>query len=414
MKAPRAPFYKRMWFFLLILGPGMVSAMAGNDAGGTATYSVIGANYGFKMLWLLVIVGIGLATIQEMCARMGVVTGKGLSDLIREEFGVRWTLFAMIILLVANIAVTIAEFAGIAASLEIFGITRYLTIPITAVFIWWLITKGTYRFVERFFIAVCFIYFSYIISGLMAKPDWALVLQNTVVPHFEFKANFIMIAIAMIGTTITPWMQFYLQSSIVERGYKTRQYGMERWDVILGAVVAVVIAYFIIVACGATLHTAGIQVHSAKDAALALSPLVGSSAAMLFALGLFGSSFLGATILPLSSAYAICEAFGLENGISKKLSEAPVFFFLFTALILIGAGVVLIPSVSLINVMVISQTANGILLPFILIFMLLLGNNKKLMGEHKNSAFYNIVIWGIALFLILLTIILLFSSLVHF
>lgn len=410
MKNRRAPFHKRIWLFLLILGPGLISAMAGNDAGGTATYSVIGANHGYKMLWLLLIVGIGLATIQEMCARMGVITGKGLSDLIREEFGVRWTLFAMLILLVANVAVTIAEFAGIAASFELFGLSRYATIPLTAFFIWWLITRGSYRSVERFFIAVCFVYFAYIASGIMAGPDWGEAIKHTFIPHFEFQRNYIMIAIAMIGTTITPWMQFYLQSSVVEKGLKAKRYVWERWDIIVGAIVAVVIAYFIILACGATLNQAGVTIHEAKDAAQALAPLAGNKAAYLFALGLFASSFLGAIILPLSSSYAICEAFGLENGISKKFEEAPVFYILFTMLIVIGALVVLIPKVSLINVMVVSQTTNGILLPFILIFMLLLVNNKKLMGEHTNSKFYNVVIWGIALFLILLTVILLISS----
>lgn len=395
---------------MAILGPGVIAAIAGNDAGGTATYSVVGARYGYHMLWMLLLVGISLIVIQEMCARMGVVTGKGLSDLIREEFGVRWTLFAMMVLLVANIAVTISEFAGIAASLEIFGITRYLSVPFMVTIIWVLMTRGTYKGVERIFIAMCFIYFSYIFSGFLARPDWGLVFKHTVVPSFQLDLNFVMLSIAMVGTTVTPWMQFYLQSSVVEKGIKMRQYKYQKWDVILGSIVAVIIAFFIIIACSAVLHPRGIVVHEAKEAALALRPFAGGFAAALFALGLFASSTLGASILPLSSSYAICEAFGWENGISKKFSEAPIFYALYTALILIGGGVVLLPNVHLINIMLFSQTTNGILFPFILIFMLLLVNNKRLMGEHINSRFNNFVAWATALVLIVLTILLVFSS----
>lgn len=399
---------KRYFLILAILGPGVISAIAGNDAGGTATYSIVGARYGFTLLWLLFLVAISLIVVQEMCARMGAVTGKGLSDLIREEFGVRWTLFAMVILLIANVAVTISEFAGIAASLEIFGLSKYLTVPLIAFFIWFLIVKGSYRIVERIFIGVCFIYFAYIFSGFMAKPEWVSVVRHTFVPSFTFNRDMILIAIAMIGTTVTPWMQFYLQSSIVEKGIKLRQYRFQKWDVIVGSIVAVVIAAFIIIACGATLHIQGITVHEAKDAALALTPIAGSYAGMLFALGLFASSTLGASILPLSSSYAICEAFGWENGISKNFSEAPIFYTLYTVLIVVGASVVLIPKLHLFSVMVFSQTANGILFPFILIFMLILVNKKRLMGEHVNSRFYNIIAWLTALSLIFLTGLLLF------
>jgi len=397
---------KRFILLLAILGPGVIAAMAGNDAGGTATYSVIGASLGYHLLWLLIIVGIGLAVIQEMCARMGAVTGKGLSDLIREEFGVRWTLFAMLILLVANIAVTIAEFAGIAASLEILGITKYISVPFMAFIIWWLVMKGSYKTVERVFIAMCFIYFSYIFAGVLAKPDWALVGRSTLVPSFKFSHRFILLAIAMIGTTITPWMQFYLQSSIVEKGIKMKQYLYSRWDVIVGSILAVIIAGFIVIACGATLNVNGVQIHEAKDAALALFPLVGNFAGILFAVGLFASSTLGASILPLSSSYALCEAFGLENGVNKTFREAPIFFIIYTVLMLIGALTVLLPNVSLINIMLVSQTANGILLPFILIFMLLLVNNRRLMGAYVNNSFYNFVAGGIAILLIVFTVLL--------
>ena len=399
---------------MAILGPGIISALAGNDAGGTATYSIVGARFGFHMLWMLVLVGISLVVIQEMCARMGVITGKGLSDLIREEFGVRWTFFAMAVLLVANIAVTISEFAGIAASLEIFGITRYLSVPVMVLLIWFLMTRGSYKGVERIFIAMCLVYFAYIFSGFMARPDWGMVFKQTITPSFKFDMNFILVAIAMVGTTVTPWMQFYLQSSVVEKGVKIKQYGYQRWDVILGSVVAVVIAFFIVVACAAVLYPQGIIVHDAKEAALALRPFAGNYASILFAIGLFASSTLGASILPLSSSYAICEAFGWENGISKKFTEAPIFFGLYTILILIGGGVVLLPRLNLINIMLFSQTTNGILFPFILIFMLLLVNNKRLMGQHVNSRFNNLVAWSTAAVLMLLTGMLLVTSLWKF
>ncbi|MFH1826277.1 MAG: Nramp family divalent metal transporter [bacterium] len=406
----RWPNLKRMWIFLAILGPGVIAAIAGNDAGGTATYSIVGARFGYHMLWMLFLVGISLIVIQEMCARMGVVTGKGLSDLIREEFGVRWTFVVMLVLLVANIAVTISEFAGIAASLEIFNISRYVSVPLMVLIIWGLMTRGSYKGVERVFIAACFIYFTYIFSGILARPDWAVVFRNTVVPTFKFDHEFVMIAIAMIGTTVTPWMQFYLQSSVVEKGIKIKQYSYQKWDVILGSVIAVIIAFFIIVACGAVLHPHGIVISEAKEAALALKPFAGNFAALLFAVGLFASSTLGASILPLSSSYAICEAFGWENGISKKFDEAPIFYSLYTALILIGGGVVLLPNMNLIHIMLFSQTTNGILFPFILIFMLLLVNNKRLMGEYTNSRFNNSVAWVTAGVLIVLTVLLVIFS----
>jgi len=403
---------KKIGIILAIVGPGVIAAIAGNDAGGTATYSIVGARFGYHMLWLLLLVGIALVVIQEMCARMGVVTGKGLSDLIREEFGVRWTLFAMLILLIANVAVTISEFAGIAASLEIFGITRYFSVPLMAGIIWSLMTMGSYKAVERVFISICFIYFSYIFSGLLARPDWGLAFHSLVVPTFEFNFDFIVIAIAMVGTTIAPWMQFYLQSSVVEKGIKPKQYKYQRWDVILGSILAVVIAMFIVIACAAVLHPRGIMIDEAKDAALALQPFAGNLAVFLFGLGLFASSTLGASILPLSSAYAICEAFGWENGISKKFSEAPVFYTLYTILIVVGAGVVLLPNIHLIDIMIFAQTTNGVLFPFILIFMLRLVNNKRLMGHYVNSRLNNLIAWATAAILIVLTVLLLFVTVI--
>lgn len=395
---------KRIFYILALLGPGIISAIAGNDAGGTATYSIVGAHYGYQMLWILSLVAIALIIVQEMCARMGVVTGKGLSDLIREEFGLRITFLAMLVLLVANIAVTISEFAGIAASVEIFGISKYISIPIASLIIWWIIVKGSYRQVEKIFIGMCLVYLSYIFAGFFANPNWNDVLHHTFVPSFKWDKSFILITIAMIGTTVTPWMQFYLQSSVVEKGIRIKQYKYQRWDIILGSLIAVVIAFFIIIACGATLNREGIQIFVARDAALALTPIAGKFAGILFATGLFASSILGATILPLSSSYAICEAMGWENGINKKLKEAPIFFALYTLLILIGAVVILIPKIPLIPIMIFSQTTNGVLFPFILILMLLLVNNKRLMKKHTNSSIYNIIVYLTAISLIILSV----------
>jgi len=397
---------RRILFFLAIIGPGIITATAGNDAGGTATYSIVGAHFGYNLLWLLILTTFILVIVQEMCARMGAVTGKGLSDLIREEFGIRWTFIAMSILLVANIAVTISEFAGIAASMEIFGISKYISVPIVAFFIWYLIVRGSFKGVERVFLVVCLIYISYIFSGFLAKPDWLQAFKHTVIPTVKLEPEYIRIMIALVGTTITPWMQFFLQSNIVEKGISLKQYRYQRLDTIFGSISAGIVAFFIIVACSATLHKAGIEITSAREAGLALKPLAGNFAAYLFALGFFGASTLGASILPLSSSYAMCEAFGFENGISKRFSEAPIFYSLYTALILVGVAVVLFPRIPLIFVMLLAQEINGILLPFILIFMIILVNDKRIMGEHVNSKWYNFIVWSTAVLLIALTLIL--------
>ncbi len=397
---------RRILFFLAIIGPGIITATAGNDAGGTATYSIVGAHFGYNLLWLLLLTTFILVVVQEMCARMGAVTGKGLSDLIREEFGIRWTFIAMAILLVANIAVTISEFAGVAASLEIFGISKYLSVPIVAFLIWFLIIRWSFKGVERIFLGFCLVYISYVFAGVLAKPDWLLAFKSTVIPTIKLESEYIRIMIALIGTTITPWMQFFLQSNIVEKGITLKQYRYQRLDTIFGSISAGIIAFFIIVACSATLHKAGIHISSAREAGLALKPLAGGFASYLFALGLFGASTLGASILPLSSSYAICEAFGFENGISKRFSEAPIFYSLYTALILIGVVVVLFPKIPLIFVMLLAQEVNGILLPFILIFMIILVNDKRIMGDYVNSRWYNFVVWSTAILLIALTFIL--------
>lgn len=392
------------------MGPGIITACADNDAGGIATYSVAGAHFGYSFLWMLLLITISLAVIQEMCARMGAVTGKGLSDLIREEFGLRWTLFAMIILLIANVTTAISNFAGIAASLEIFGITKYVSIPIITSIIGFVVARGSHKGIERFFLLFCLVQFVYIISGFLAGPDWGLALKNTFVPTFKIEPNFILIFIGTIGTTITPWMQFFIQSSIVDKGINIKQYKYERFEVLVGALITNIVSFFIIIACAATLFKYGIIIDTAKDAALALEPIAGKYCEILFALGLFGASTLAASILPLSSSYAICEAFGWENGLDKKVKEAPIFYGLFTALIVISSFIVLIPRLPLIHVMLLSQEINGILLPVILVFMMLLINNKRLMGKYVNSKLNNFIA-GITIFcLVLLTILLIFSA----
>lgn len=394
-------------FFLTILGPGIITACADNDAGGITTYSVCGAVYGYKMLWLLFIITLCLIVIQEMVARMAVVTGKGLSDLIREEFGVRITFFSMLVLLLANLATLIAEFAGIAASLKIFGIHKYLSLPLIAFLIWILVIKGSYKFVERFFLILGLLFLTYVISAFLVKPDWIKVFENTFIPSFNFDHHFLLLSIAMVGTTVTPWMQFYLQSSIVDKGITLEEYKYEKADVVFGCLITDIVAFFIIVCCASTIYPLGITIQTAADAALALRPLAQKYASILFATGLFGASTLGAFILPLSTSYAICEAFGWESGINKKFSDAKVFYGLYTFLIIFGVAFILLPKISLIKVMLISQTINGLLLPPILILILSLVNNRRIMGNYTNSKLYNIIVLLTITFLIILTILLL-------
>lgn len=403
--------WRKIWLFLAIMGPGIITAAADNDAGGITTYSVAGAHFGYSLLWMLLITTFCLAVVQEICARMGAVTGKGLSDLIRENFGLKWTFFAMAILLVANIFTLIANFAGIAAALEIFGITKWIAVPVMAVVIWYTVLRGSYKLVERVFLVFCVVQFAYVISGLMAGPDWGLALRHTIVPSFHFEPHYLLVFIGVIGTTITPWMQFYIQSSIRDKGITVKQYKYERVEVLFGAFFTDFISFFIMVACAATLFKMRIPIETAKDAAIALGPIAGDFAETLFAIGLFGASTLTASIVSLSSAYAICEAFGWESGINKHFREAPVFYGLYTFLIFLAAAVVLFPKLPLIVVMLVSQEVNGILLPFILIFMISLVNNKRIMGQYVNSPFYNIIAWFTVGSLILLTIILLVVSL---
>jgi Mn2+/Fe2+ NRAMP family transporter len=384
-------WWTKILLIFSIVGPGLITSFADNDAGGITTYSIAGARYGYSLLWMLFLITFALAFFQEMVARLAAVTGKGLSDLIREEFGLRWTMMAMIVLLVANLTTTIADFAGVAASLEILGVSKYLSVPLTAFLLWLLVVKGSYRFVERFFLIVALFFATYVVAGFMAKPDWGQAASSLFKPTLVWKADYWVIFIATIGTTITPWMQFYLQSSIVDKGVTIRHYKYAKLDVFVGTFFTNFISFFIIVTCAATLFKVGIPVHNAEEAALALSPIAGKYASLLFALGLFVASMMAASIVPLSTSYAICEAFGVETGINKKFGEAPIFFGLYTLLLLLGGVSVLVPGLPLVKVMLFAQTVQGILLPVILIFILLLLNNRDVMGAHVNSKLYNVV-----------------------
>jgi Mn2+/Fe2+ NRAMP family transporter len=373
--------------FLAVMGPGIITGFAGNDAGGVTTYTAVGAHYGFQMMWLLLLSTAGLLVIQEMCARMGAVTGKGLSDLIRERFGVRWTIVAMLALLIANGSNIVAEYAGIAASLELFNVQRIVSVPIAAVLIWVLVVFFSYRIVERALFVLILAYIAYPISAFIVGPPWGEVVRDTIIPTLPVEQAALIAALALVGTTITPYMQFYIQASVVDKGIDKEQYRFERVDVLLGAILTGLNGFFIVVVAGAVLHPAGVHVDSAADAARALLPLAGQQAQLLFGVGLFGASLLAATIMPLSTSYAICEAFGWESGISKNFREAPVFMGLFTLLVVVGALIVLSPNVPLIPVILVSQNVNGLLLPIVLVFILKLAGDRRIMGDHANGRF---------------------------
>ncbi|MCX6021778.1 MAG: Nramp family divalent metal transporter [Chloroflexi bacterium] len=397
-RLPRA-FRRRpgWWLYLSALGPGLIAAVAGNDAGGIATYSSVGAAYGYDLLWMLVLVAFSLVVVQEMCARMGAVTGKGLSDLIRENFGPRWTTFAMLTLLVANTATTMTEFAGIGAAGEIFGISRYITIPISAAVVWWLVVKGSYERVERLFLLLALAFFAYPISALLARPDWGVVARSTVSPSFHFESRYLLMFVATVGATVTPYMQLFQQSSVVEKGITTADYRYERFDVIVGSLFSSLVAFSIIVATAATLHLAGqTEIGDAADAARALEPLAGQFAGGLFAVGLFGASMLAAGVLPLATAYSLTEAFGWEKGISQGFSEAPIFYSLFTGQIVLGALAPLWPNLPIIEFLVVVQVLNGLLMPVMLVFITKLAGNRELMGRYGNGPRMSGVAWTIA------------------
>ena len=395
--------------FLSVIGPGLITSLVDNDAGGITTYSVAGAHFGYSMLWSLIPITVALVIIQEMCARMGVVTGKGLSDLIRESFGLKVTFFVMIGLLFANLFTTISEFAGIAASGEIFGINKYILVPASAALIFFLELRSNYRSLEKVFFILSFFYVSYILSGFLAKPDWSFVAKETFIPSIKLTSDYIIILIGVIGTTITPWMQFYLQSSIVEKGVRITEYKYTRLEVVVASILTDLVSFFIIVAAASTLFASKIRINNAADAAMALAPLVGKFAQSLFALGLFGAAFFGAFILPLATAYYICEALGWESGVNKKFKQAKQFYVLLFLIIIIATAVVLIPSIPLVKLMITSQVINGVLLPVVLISMLLIVNNEKIMGKYTNSSFYNIIVWSVSIIIILIGSYLLYS-----
>jgi len=398
---------KKRWakisYILAIVGPGLITVNAGNDAGGISTFASIGAKYGYSMLWGLLLLTFALAIIQEMNARMAVVSGKGLSDLIREKFGVKWTFFAMIVLLIANFGVTLGDFAGVAASLELFGITKYISVPVVAILISYLVSHGSYNKVEKIFLMFSFAFFSYIFSAIIIKPDWPEVFKAVVSPSIEMNSAYLLTFIGLIGTTISPYMQFYLQAAIVDKNLSLKDYKYERLDVYLGAVWGAVISFFVIVVTAATLHKAGIQADSVSSIALALKPLAGDYAFILFGAGLFGASVLACAIIPLSTAYAICEAFGWENGVNNTPSEAKAFFTILFGIIGITASLVLIPNLNLIPLILRTQQIAGILVPVILIFMILLINDRNIMGTMVNNRFQNIVSTLTVLFIISLT-----------
>jgi NRAMP (natural resistance-associated macrophage protein)-like metal ion transporter len=398
------PAWIKTVLFLSIMGPGIITANVDNDAGGVTTYSLAGAHFGYSLFWSFIPITISLVIVQEMCARMAVATGKGLADLIRENFGVKPTFYLMLALLLVNLGNVMAEFAGIAASMEIFGISKYFSVPLTALFVWILIVRGTYKLVERVFLFACLFYISYLVSGVMARPDWGDVARQTIAPQIDWSLPYVVMLVGIVGTTIAPWMQFYQQSSIVEKGVAREDYRMVRLDVIIGCVIAPVVAFFITMACAATIFQAGIRVETAKDAALALAPFAGEHATWLFAIGLFVASMFAAAILPLSTSYSVCEGMGWDAGVDRRFEEAPQFFGLYTGMIVIGAGTVLIPRFPLLDVMYISQVGNGILLPVILIFMLRLINDRRIMGDFVNSRLFNIIAWLTVGVVILLTL----------
>ncbi len=401
----------RLLALFAIIGPGFITANVDNDPGGILTYSQAGAKYGYTLLWTLIPTTVALIVVQEMAARMGAITGKGLSDLIREEFGLRMTFFTMIVLGLADFGNIASEFAGLASGMRIFGVSAYIAVPLGAALVWTVIVRGSYKPVERVLLILSILYFAYPVSAILAHPDWKLALRDTIVPQFNSDPGYLVMIVGLIGTTITPWMQFYLQASIVEKGVSKRNYGLSRMDVIFGCVVTDVIAFFIVVACAATIfHTQHREITDVAEAAKALAPFAGKFAAILFAVGLVNASLMSAAILPLATAYNICEGLGFESGIYRRFREAPIFYGLYTALIVCGAGFVLFPGLPLLKVILISQVANGILLPFVLGFMLILINRERLMGEYRNGPWGNFIAGATSVIMVLLTIALIYNS----
>ncbi len=404
----------RIILFLAVLGPGFITANVDNDSGGILTYSQAGAQFGYSLLWTMIPITLALIVVQEMCARMGVVTGKGLSDLIREEFGLRMTFVIMILLVVVNFGNVVAEFSGIAGSMQLFHVSKYISVPLCGFLVWFLVVKGDYKSVEKIFLVASVFYIAYIVAGVLSEPNWHLALVETVkLPGRSVWSDrsYVYMTVGVIGTTITPWMQFYLQSSIVDKGVTVRQYKASRLDVIVGSIFTDVVAWFIVVACAATLYTHGVRnIADASDAAGAMKPLAGDYAFILFAAGLFNASLFAASILPLSTAYTVCEGLGFESGLDKHFKEAPFFYWLYSLLIVVGAAIVLIPGFPLVRFIILSQVLNGVLLPVVLIFMLRLINKHELMGKYTNSLYFNIIAWTTAVIVTALSLLLMWNG----
>lgn len=409
----RTRLLRRRWgIFLAVVGPGLITSNVDNDAGGISTYSLTGAQYGYALLWSLIPMTIALYVTEEMCARMGVVTGKGLSDLIREEFGFRPTFFVMVTGFLVDLGNVVAEFAGVAAAMEIFGVSKYFAVPVAAILVWALVLRGTYRQVEKFFLVACCFYLAYLFSALLAKPDWLVAAKNVVIPTVHSDTGYLLMLTALVGTTIAPWQFFYLQAGVVEKRVGPRQYPQARADVLVGSISCMVIVFFIIVCTAATLYVSGHRhIADAAEAAKALEPLAGRWASLLFAFGLLNASLFAASILPLSTAHVICEGLGFEAGIDQKFTEAPIFYWLYTVLIAVGAGLILIPGAPLLRILVLSQVANGIWLPIVLIFIILLANRRDLMGKFTNSRTFNVVAWTTSVAMIVLTLVLVYTAL---
>ena len=403
---------RNLLIFLAVVGPGIITANVDNDAGGILTYSRAGAVFRYSLLWTLLPITVALIVVQEMVARMGVVTGKGLADLIREEYGFRITFVLMVLLLVADLGNTISEFAGLASGMSVLGVSRYIVVPLGALTVWALVVKGTYRTVEKVFLIACLFYIAYPLSCFLAHPKWSEALKSTVIPSFQFSSGYLYMLIGVVGTTIAPWMQFYLQSAVVEKGIKIKNYIHSRWDVVIGCILTDVVAFFIIVACAATIYASGPrEIHDAADAALALRPLAGRAASLLFAFGLCNASLFSACILPLATAYYVCEGLGLESGINKRIREAPGFYSLYTGLIGIGAlAVILLSEEKQVPIILLSQVANGVLLPLVLIFILQLVNREDLMGPYRNTPLFNAIAWITCAAMIVLTVTLAVST----
>jgi NRAMP (natural resistance-associated macrophage protein)-like metal ion transporter len=402
----RRSLWRTIGLFFILMGPGIITSNVDNDAGGITTYSLAGAQFGLKLIWSLIPIMIALIVIQEMCARMGVVTGKGLSDLIREKFGAKITFYLVIGVFLTNMGNVLSEFAGVAAGWEVFGVNKFVSVPISAFLVWLMVVKGSYKSVEKVFLVACVFYISYIITGIIVKPDWGNVFEQFLHPRLSLQPSEMTMLIGVVGTTIAPWMQFYLQASIVEKGIKTEDYKFARFDVVMGAIAVHIVAFFIILVCAETLFKHGIRIETAKDAALSLAPLAGKYCTYLFAFGMINASLFAASILPLSTTYLICEGLGWEAGIDKKFVEAPQFYGFYSLIIFLGAGFILYPNFPLIPIMYFSQVLNGMVLPFVLIFMLFLINDKKLMMNYTNGPIFNVIAWVTSIVMIALTLIL--------